>query len=74
MRNVLKCKVPHQPMTSTKPSKTSRTNQAEADIDRAVERVYKMYGPDLSVFFGVVKDQLQLDRHEKHDRSARAAH
>ena len=48
-----------------KVSKTPTVNQAEEDIDRAVERVYRIYGPDLSVFFRAVQNQLQLERSEK---------
>ncbi len=49
-------------------TQTPKPNQAEADIDRAVERVYRMYGPDLSVFFKAVQSELQLERHEKRDQ------
>jgi hypothetical protein len=36
--------------------------QAEAEIDRAVERVYQMYGPDLSVFFDAVRHQTEIEQ------------
>jgi hypothetical protein len=55
---------------AAKISKTPTVNQAEEDIDRAVERVYRIYGPDLSVFFRAVQNQLQLERSEKSDRGA----
>ena len=51
------------------PTRTKALNQAEMDIDQAVERVYRMYGPDLSVFFNVVQAELQRERHEKQDLS-----
>lgn len=54
--------------TVPKASKTPTVNQAEEDIDRAVERVYRIYGPDLSVFFRAVQDQLQLERSERSNR------
>jgi len=40
-------------------------NRAEADIDRAVERVYQIYGPDLSLFFKAVQTQQHVGRLEK---------
>ena len=57
-----------QIITAPKASKTPTVNQAEEDIDRAVERIYKIYGPDLSVFFRAVQSQLQLERSEKSSR------
>ena len=47
--------------------KTPPVNQAEKDIDQAVERIYRIYGPDLSVFFRAVRGQLQLERSERAD-------
>jgi hypothetical protein len=32
-------------------------SRAETDIDRAVEKVYGIYGHDLSVFFAAVRQQ-----------------
>jgi hypothetical protein len=61
------CRVPPDSVpkeTTQKP----KMNHAEADIDQAVERVYRMYGPDLSAFFNAVEQQQQIERHEKHNQ------
>jgi hypothetical protein len=62
----------HSAMSET--IKTKRVKApAEEEIDRAVERVYQRYGPDLSVFFQAVNNhhgqlQLGLDKHEHRDQ------
>jgi len=42
-----------------------RPKQAEVDIDRAVERIYRTYGPDLSAFFNAVDTEKRRERSEK---------
>ncbi len=71
MKRPAKCQLPQRPMDSVA-LKAPHINEAEEAIDRAVERVYQMYGPDLSVFFDAVQSQLQLERHEKKDRQRHA--
>ena len=53
-----------------KAAKTPTVNQAEEEIDRAVKQVYRIYGPDLSVFFRAVRDQ--LERSEKSSPNVKA--
>lgn len=48
-----------------KAPKAPAVNEAEEAIDRAVQRVYKIYGGDLSVFFKAAQERLNLERHEK---------
>jgi len=57
----------HVPQDFTAPTKirTPSVNQAEEDIDRAVARVHRIYGPDLSVFFRAIQNHLQFERREK---------
>lgn len=62
-------------MPETIRSKTVKA-PAEEEIDRAVERVYQRYGPDLSVFFQAVQNhhgqlQLELDKHQPSDQDNR---
>src|SRR5207248_10774226 len=69
-----------QTMTQKRPSSVPRKltmpqvprrpapNQAEVEIDRAVARVHQLYGPDLSVFFKAVQDQLKLEQRDSHDQ------
>jgi hypothetical protein len=40
-------------------------SQSEKEMDTAVERVYRTYGPNLSDFFKAVQGHLQLQREEK---------
>jgi hypothetical protein len=67
MRRKARLSPRHPPMPKTpKPTKAP----AEEAIDRAVERVYQTYGPDLSVFFQAVQNhgQAELEKHERDDR------
>jgi hypothetical protein len=57
------------PDVSATPKVSPKPNKAEEDIDQAVERVYQMYGPDLSVFFNAVQHQQQLERQTKQERN-----
>jgi hypothetical protein len=45
-------------------------SQADLDLNRAVERIYQTYGPDLSAFFNVVQTELRRERYER-EQSAR---
>ena len=57
-----------QPSSSLRSGRTLN-NQVEADLDRAVERVYRLYGGDLSAFFrAAVHDQVQLRQSGKENR------
>jgi hypothetical protein len=55
-----------------KKTQTPDSNQAEADADLAVKRVYQLFGPDLSVFFNAVQDQARLERHDRRDQEQHA--
>lgn len=57
-----------------KKTQTPIANPAEEDIDRAVERVYRVYGPDLSVFFGAIQDHLQRSERRAKDDQSDAVH
>jgi hypothetical protein len=62
-KNALACPVPREDHRKpNRPVKAARRNQAEIDIDRAIERVYRTYGPDLTVFFDAVHKQQQQER------------
>jgi hypothetical protein len=50
---------------TVKPENHRKPNQAEIDMDRAVERVYQTYGSDLSVFFRAVQQEMEMERMEK---------
>jgi hypothetical protein len=52
------------PNATASTSETPAVNSAEENIDRAVERIYRIYGPDLSVFFRAVQGHLNLGKSE----------
>jgi hypothetical protein len=42
--------------TKERDDKPAKQEQAQDPLDKAIARVYQLYGPSLSVFFGHVKD------------------
>jgi hypothetical protein len=59
-----KTNCPGSPNAPVCTSETPAVNPAEENIDRAVERIYRIYGPDLSVFFRAVQGHLNLEKSE----------
>jgi hypothetical protein len=61
-----KAKTCRPPRNISVPNTTSKPpSQADLDLNRAVERIYQTYGPDLSAFFSVVQTELQRERYER---------